>query len=92
MSIKKASWRLALACLAFAVASFEGSAAGEGEAFNCSQYNLTRPTADAAVVVRGHGPTALVAGGAGFIGGHVAKACLQVGFARVVVVDDLSGG
>jgi UDP-glucose 4-epimerase len=35
--------------------------------------------------------TVLVTGGAGFIGSHVAKHCLQMGF-DVVVLDDLSGG
>lgn len=33
----------------------------------------------------------LVTGGAGFIGSHVAKHCLDMGF-EVVVLDDLSGG
>jgi len=33
----------------------------------------------------------LVTGGAGFIGSHVAKHCLEMGF-EVVVLDDLSGG
>jgi UDP-glucose 4-epimerase len=35
--------------------------------------------------------TVLVTGGAGFIGSHVAKHCLQMGF-DVVALDDLSGG
>jgi UDP-glucose 4-epimerase len=35
--------------------------------------------------------TVLVTGGAGFIGSHVAKHCLQMGF-DVIVLDDLSGG
>jgi UDP-glucose 4-epimerase len=35
--------------------------------------------------------TSIVTGGAGFIGSHVAKHCLQAGH-RVVVLDDLSGG
>ena len=33
----------------------------------------------------------LITGGAGFIGSHVAKSCLDMG-AKVVVLDDLSGG
>jgi len=37
------------------------------------------------------GYKALVTGGAGFIGSHVAKDCLNLGF-EVVVVDDMSGG
>lgn len=36
-------------------------------------------------------PISLITGGAGFIGSHVAKQCLQLGH-RVVVLDDLSGG
>jgi UDP-glucose 4-epimerase len=35
--------------------------------------------------------TSLVTGGAGFIGSHVAKHCLQLGH-KVVIFDDLSGG
>jgi len=35
--------------------------------------------------------TSLVTGGAGFIGSHVAKHCVQLGH-KVVVLDDLSGG
>jgi UDP-glucose 4-epimerase len=35
--------------------------------------------------------TSLVTGGAGFIGSHVAKHCLDAGH-RVIVLDDLSGG
>lgn len=35
--------------------------------------------------------TVLVTGGAGFIGSHVAKHCLDMGF-EVIVLDDLSGG
>jgi UDP-glucose 4-epimerase len=35
--------------------------------------------------------TSLVTGGAGFIGSHVAKHCLNLGH-KVVVLDDLSGG
>ncbi|HTS46118.1 MAG TPA: NAD-dependent epimerase/dehydratase family protein [Puia sp.] len=35
--------------------------------------------------------TSLITGGAGFIGSHVAAACLQSGH-RVIVIDDLSGG
>jgi len=37
------------------------------------------------------GYKALVTGGAGFIGSHVAKDCLSLGF-EVVAVDDMSGG
>lgn len=36
-------------------------------------------------------PTSLITGGAGFIGSHVAKHCLQSGH-KVIVIDDLSGG
>jgi UDP-glucose 4-epimerase len=36
-------------------------------------------------------PTALVTGGAGFIGSHVAEECLRMG-QEVVILDDLSGG
>lgn len=36
-------------------------------------------------------PTSLITGGAGFIGSHVARHCLQMGH-KVIVVDDLSGG
>lgn len=35
--------------------------------------------------------TVIITGGAGFIGSHVAKHCLDIGF-DVVVIDDLSGG
>jgi UDP-glucose 4-epimerase len=36
-------------------------------------------------------PKSLITGGAGFIGSHVAKHCLQLGH-EVVAIDDLSGG
>lgn len=36
-------------------------------------------------------PTSLITGGAGFIGSHVARHCLQMGH-EVIVLDDLSGG
>jgi len=36
-------------------------------------------------------PTSLITGGAGFIGSHVARHCLQSGH-EVIAVDDLSGG
>ena len=36
-------------------------------------------------------PWSLITGGAGFIGSHVARHCLELGH-RVVVLDDLSGG
>lgn len=35
--------------------------------------------------------TVIITGGAGFLGSHVAKHCLDLGF-NVIVVDDLSGG
>lgn len=35
--------------------------------------------------------TSLITGGAGFIGSHVAKCCIQLGH-KVIIVDDLSGG
>lgn len=46
-----------------------------------AQYDAAEPTPK----------TVLVTGGAGFIGSHVARHCLNLGF-NVVVVDDLSGG
>lgn len=36
-------------------------------------------------------PTSLITGGAGFIGSHVARHCLEMGH-KVIVLDDLSGG
>ena len=36
-------------------------------------------------------PKSLITGGAGFIGSHVARHCLQSGH-EVIAIDDLSGG
>lgn len=66
-----------------------GLSVAKNDAFNnCSHY----PARPVTTAIKGHGLTALVAGGAGFIGSHVAKACLKLGFARVIVADDLSSG
>lgn len=64
---------------------------------SCSSYsNLpesgTLNLSDKAVIGRmTTGKKVLVTGGGGFIGSHVARHCLELGF-NVVVVDDLSGG
>lgn len=53
--------------------------------------DVVPPDWDPNAVRAAPGAKALVTGGAGFIGSHVAQRCLELGF-EVVVVDDLSGG
>ena len=94
MTEKKFFWRGASAYLrvACALIALLGSLATGNQAASSSGcadfFNGTRPYSD---TLRGHGLTAMVTGGAGFIG-SMAKACLKLGFARVIVVDDFSGG
>lgn len=60
---------------------------GADTAHDCDQFNIPHREAP----LEAAGLTALVTGGAGFIGSHVAAACIKLNM-HVTVLDDLSGG
>ena len=86
--MRRMHYRLTFAILAFGTNITMCSSADEIEAIDFSQ-NASHV---AAATTIGSGLTALVAGDAGFVGRHVAMACLKLGFARVILVDNISNG